>query len=85
MLDFNVFCAFLILFRGLCVMAKGKVKIEENGKTTRVVGYVQKEKLDVWTSVKKELEKRNSQKLNDSFILNYILGSIQQDGKLVIF
>ena len=52
MLDFNVFYAFLILFRGLCVMAKGKVNIEENEKTTRVVGYVQKEKLDVWTSVK---------------------------------
>lgn len=66
-------------------MAKGKVKIEENEKTTRLVGYVQKDKLDVWFNVKKELEKRNGQKLNDSFILNFILENIQREGKLMIF
>ncbi|MBK8393648.1 MAG: hypothetical protein IPL26_00135 [Leptospiraceae bacterium] len=65
-------------------MATTRTRIQGE-KATKISGYVQKEKLDVWTNVKRELEKRNGQKLNDSFILNFILGNIQREGKLVIF
>ncbi len=78
MLDFRFFCVFL-MFLGVFQMAKQK------GATIKVVGFVKKDKFPIWESVKKELESKNGQKLNDSFILNYILGSIQQDGKLMIF
>ena len=66
-------------------MAKEKAVSTEKESTTRIVGYVKSEKLDVWKSVKKELETRNGQKLTDSFIINFILGNIQREGKLVIF
>ena len=50
----------------------------EKQKCVRITGYVQSEKLIIWNSVKRELENKNGQKLNDSFVLNYILGQLKQ-------
>lgn len=50
--------------------------MEKQFKAVRVTGYVQPEKLLVWNAIKRDLENKNGQKLNDSFVLNYILGQL---------
>jgi hypothetical protein len=50
--------------------------LEKQFKAVRVTGYVQPEKLLVWNAIKRDLENKNGQKLNDSFVLNYILGQL---------
>jgi hypothetical protein len=57
--------------------------LEKQSRAVRVTGYIQDEKLVIWKNVKKELEIKNGQKLTDSFILNFILSSIQKENKLL--